>query len=244
MKISLIALVAILALICPIFAQKAKVLIVFAHQEPQSFNFALRNRIYQTLVMKGHEVKFSNLVQMKMTQSLDRADFTEAFDPTYFRPQVEQLHANLNNRTTFSKELRAEHDKVEWADMMLFVFPYYVMYMPSIMKSWMERVFSYGFAYGEGHSLKGKKAMLFYTTGANKEYLKEIEVKFWDTVHGMFDFMGITPLQPFCAYQVASITEAERKAYLTEAEKIASEIEKRQPYKFSDEWQQTPLSSF
>ncbi len=213
-------------------AAKAKVLVVFAHQEPQSFCFAMRDRILRTLMMKGHEVRLSNLVQLKMIQSLDRGDFTKAYDPTYFHPQLEQLQANLNNRTTFSKELRLEHDKVQWADIMLFVFPYYVMHMPSIMKSWMERVFSYGFAYGEGKSLKGRKAMMIYATGATKAGLKELEPHFWELMHGVFAFGGLTSLQPYTAYAAPSVSVNDRKAYLIEIEKIVDDIEHRAPYKF------------
>jgi NAD(P)H dehydrogenase (quinone) len=233
MKIFLFASFFVLNIIC-CFAAKSKVLIVFAHQEPQSFVFAMRNTVFQTLVMNGHEVKTSNLHQLKMILSLDRTDFTEPFDPEYFRPQNEQKAANAKNRTTFTKELRLEHDKVEWADIILFVFPYYVMYIPGIMKSWMERVFSFGFAYGEGRSLKGKKAMIMYATGADKNYLKDIEIQFWDTINAQFTFMGMTALQPFCAYKAAGVTYEQRKEYLRQAELIAVDIDKRPPFKPSE----------
>ena len=221
-----------LATVCLGSPEKPNVLIVFAHQEPQSFVFALRNTLFQTLVMKGHQVKMSNLVQMKMIGALDTTDFTELNNKTYFHPQEEQLVANQKKRATFIPELRLEHDKVEWADYMLFVFPYYVMYMPGIMKSWMERVFSFGFAYGE-HNLTGKKAMFLYATGADQAYLKDIEVHFWDSLNGVMEFMGVKMLKPFCAYGVQHIREQDRKSYLTEAARIASEITKREPYKQS-----------
>jgi len=232
MKIPMLLLIFV-GIICPIIEAKQKVLIVFAHQEPQSFCFAMRNRVYQTLVMKGHEVKFSNLVQMGMIGSLDKTDFTELYDTNYFRPQVEQAQANKKNRTTFSKELREEHDKVAWADTMLFIFPYYVMYVPSIMKSWMERVFSYGFAYGD-HHLDGKKAMLMYSTGADQAYLKDIEPMFWETMGLVFKFMGVTPLKPFTAYGVQHITVEERRKYLIFS-KLAFQIKNKRG-KFKGKW--------
>jgi NAD(P)H dehydrogenase (quinone) len=220
----------LLALNCAYCAPKSKILIVFAHQEPQSFCFALRNRVFQTLIMKGHEVKISNLVQMKMIGSLDRTDFTEAADPSYFRPQVEQTAANLKNRTTFVKELRAEIDKVDWADIMLFIFPYYVMYMPSITKSWMERVFTCGSAYCDGHSLKGKKVMFMYSTGSDANYLKDIEPVFWNSTARLFEFMQAQYLVPFRAYGVQKITEDARKKYLADVERVVGDIEHRAPY--------------
>lgn len=39
------------------------------------------------------------------------------------------------------------------------------------MKNWIDIVLSFGFAYGQGTSLKGKKAMIAYTTGGPKEML-------------------------------------------------------------------------
>jgi NAD(P)H dehydrogenase (quinone) len=211
-------------------AAPTKVLIVFAHQEPQSFCFALRNRVFQTLIMKGHEVKISNLVQMKMIGSLDRTDFTEAADPSYFRPQVEQTAANLKNRTTFVKELRTELAKVDWADITLFIFPYYVMYMPSIVKSWMERVYTCGSAYCGDKSLKGKKVMFMYSTGADADYLKEIEPTFWNSTARLFEFMKATYLVPFRAYGVQHITIDARKKYLADAERVAADIDNRATY--------------
>lgn len=211
-------------------AAKSRVLVVFAHQEPQSFCFAMRNLIIRTLAATGHEVRVSDLVQLKMIESLDRTDFTEPYNSTYFLPQVEQAAANNKSRSTFAKELRLEHDKVEWANITLFVFPYYVMYVPSIIKSWMERVYSCGFAYCFGHSLKGKKAMVIYSTGAGKEYLKDIEPAFHTTINGQFSFMGMTPLKPFTAYEVPKITLKERQAYLAQLEKIVADIDNREPF--------------
>ncbi len=227
MRLLLFVLLPLLALCAP----KSKILIVFAHQEPQSFCFALRNRLFQTLLMKGHQVRLTNLVQQDITLPIDTTDFTELYDPTYFRPVVEQGVANMKrNRTTFSKELRVEHDKVEWADTILFVFPYYIMYMPGIMKSWIERVFSYGFAFGEGHSLKGRKAMLMYTTGAPHSYIEKMENAFWYLVYKVFAAAELTPLKPYAAYAVKDVSAETRKEYLNEVERIAADIENREPY--------------
>jgi len=227
------ALILLFVAFSAIFAaakEKSNILIVFAHQEPQSFCYSLRNTVFKTLIMKGHEVKTSNLVQMQMILPLDKTDFTELYDPTYFRPAVEQRMANLKGRKTFSEQVRLEHDKVEWADIIVFVFPYYIMYMPGIMKGWLEHVLSYGFAYGEGHSLKGKKAMLMYTTGAPEAYIKETEAVFRDLVHAIFDFVEMTTLQPFTAYAVKDCSAEQRREYLKEAEIIAANIDGRETY--------------
>eukprot|EP00831_Metopus_contortus_P070292 TRINITY_DN6369_c0_g1_i5.p1 TRINITY_DN6369_c0_g1~~TRINITY_DN6369_c0_g1_i5.p1 ORF type:complete len:201 (+),score=46.10 TRINITY_DN6369_c0_g1_i5:104-706(+) len=176
------------------------------------------------------QVKMTNLVQQGMTLSLARTDFTELYNGSYFHPQYEQLMSNKNGRSTFSKQLRVEHDKVQWADTILFVFPYYVMYVPSIMKSWMERVFSDGFAYNSTGGLGGRKAMLLYSTGADKDFLKEIEPVFWAHIHGNFKFMNLTSLKPFTAYAVAQKTDEERKKYLDEVEKIMYDLENREIY--------------
>ncbi len=200
-------------------AAKLKVLIVYAHQEPKSFCAAMKDLAVKTLREAGHEVQVTDLYAMKMLNRIDRTDFRELYDSTYFRPQVEQANANRNHRSNFSDELRAEHDKSEWADVFLFIYPFYLSYTPGILQAWLERVFSYGFAFGQGGThLKGKKGMLLYTTGGGKQWVEQGEKHMLFLIQDRMKFWGMEVLDPFGAYAVAYITEAERKAFLSQLE--------------------------
>jgi len=209
-----------------------KVLIVFANPEPQSFCHAILETTITALKSKGHSVQVSDLYKMKMFNHLDKTDFDELENPDYFKPQAEQVHSNKEHFVTFSAEVRAEHEKVQWCDLIMFIFPMYWWSFPGIMKSWIDRILSMGFAYGmkSGTSLKGRKGMFIYTTGGPKEFHRSIGLEpcVWKMIaQGVFKFCEVTPLEPYVAYQVAWIDDNSRKAYLKDIKDIMENIDKR-----------------
>lgn len=54
-----------------------KVLYIFAHPEPKSFNAAMKDTAIAALKDKGHEVKLSDLYAMEFNPVLKASDFTE-----------------------------------------------------------------------------------------------------------------------------------------------------------------------
>lgn len=52
-----------------------KVLIIFAHPEPQSLNGALHRIAVEELEAQGHNVQVSDLYRMKWNSEVDREDF-------------------------------------------------------------------------------------------------------------------------------------------------------------------------
>ena len=194
---------------------KSKVFIVVVNPEPKSFCVAIADTCAKALQADGHEVKISNLYQLKMFNRIDRTDFTEQYDPTYFRPQVEQREANLKNGATFVEELRRERNNIIWADVLIYVYPAYFMYVPGILQSYMERVFSYGFAFGP-KNLAGKKAMLIYTTGSPKEHIKDPEEKMLFLLHDRFSYTKMSTIPPYGAYAVGTVELEVRLRYLKE----------------------------
>lgn len=204
----------IIALFATSAFAKLKVFVVYSHQEPQSFCAALKDTVIQTLKEEGHKVQVTDLYASLMFNRIDKTDFVDLADPLYFRPQVEQANAN-KNRSNWARELQAEYDKADWADLFIFIYPYYLSYWPGIQQAWSERVFSYGFAFGPGGDhLKGKKGMLIYTTGGGKQWIEKQEKIMWFLIHDRMKFWGMTNLEPFGAYSPAYIDDAARKKIL------------------------------
>jgi NAD(P)H dehydrogenase (quinone) len=149
------------------------ILYIFAHPEPKSFNSAMKEAALRTLNELGHEVKLSDLFAMRFKPVLDRNDFLQPKRTDVFNPFLEQMNASKNG--TFSRDIMDEMEKVRWADMLIFQFPIYFTGFPAMMKGWIDRIFAAGFAfnpatqsaYGTG-LLKGKKAMLVMTAGAEE----------------------------------------------------------------------------
>jgi len=203
-----------------------KVFIVYAHPEPKSFNGALKDLAVSELTRLGHEVKVSDLYAMRFNPVAGRHDFTAPENPDCLSYMAEQRHAAKTG--TFAPDIRAEQEKLLWADFVIFQFPLWWFSLPAILKGWFDRVMASGFAYGrdvgkyETGGLKGRKAMLSVTTGAAEgAYTRHgidgdiHEQILFSVNHGILFFTGLQPVQPFIAYRVAHDEERRRK-YLEE----------------------------
>ena len=211
---------------------KSKVLVGFGHPESKSFCAAIKDTTVETLTKAGHEVKVSDLYRMKMILPLDQTDFKTITHPEHFKPQTEQMACNTAAFEGYEPALKEEHEKVKWCDVMIFVFPLYWWSVPGIMKNWIDRTLSMGFAYGMkgAVSLKPKKGMIMYTTGGPKAFhtsigMEAVSLKLLN--HGVFKFCGMTPLEPFIAYQASWVEDSQRKTYLEEVKKIMENIDSR-----------------
>jgi NAD(P)H dehydrogenase (quinone) len=211
-----------------------RVLIVFAHPEPKSLNGSLKDVAVQALKEKEHEVKVSDLYGMGFKATLDREDFANLENPERFNPIGEQIHAARTDG--FTPDIKAEMEKVEWADLVIFQFPIWYGGTPAILKGWMERVFASGFAsdmfqgkiYDQG-LLKGKNAMLSFTTGGPEEnYYRDIPdkdpAKLLPVITENLKFSGFELVKPFVIFSAIMLSEEDAlqyfKAYKNQLNKL------------------------
>lgn len=152
-----------------------KTLIVHAHPEPKSLNSSLKNLAVSTLENAGHEVKVSDLYAMNWKAVVDAADYgPHASSPL----KVARDSGRAFDAGTLTPDVRTEQEKLLWADTIIFQFPLWWYTMPAILKGWVDRVFTFHFAYGVGeHSdtkygerfgegtLAGRRALLSVTAG-------------------------------------------------------------------------------
>lgn len=211
------------------------VLIVYAHPERESLNGALKDLAVDTLTDEGHQVQVSDLYSMKWKAVLDEEDFPERMNKELFNPILEQL--NAVKKGAIPQDIKEEMDKVLWADLIIFQFPIWWSNFPAILKGWVDRVFYNGFAfnlaemqlYGNG-PLKGKKAMLSFTTGAPRELYTdegphgEIEVLIKYFNHLLFEFVGMEALPYFAIFGPGDMTEEEREAELDRFQEIIKNV--------------------
>jgi NAD(P)H dehydrogenase (quinone) len=200
-----------------------KVLIVHAHPEPRSFVGALRDVAVEELTRLGHEVRVSDLHALGFRADSGRHDFLEAADPSYLKPQREQMHAS--ERGTFAPDVQAEIEKLLWADTVLWTFPLWWFSLPAILKGWVDRVFVMGAIYGGGRvyakgALGGRRAMLAFTTGGPAAAYApggangDLNVLLYPIHHGMLWFTGMEVLPPFVVYGPARMSAEERDSAL------------------------------
>lgn len=185
-----------------------KILIVYAHPEPQSMNGAMFTKAIDTLTSAGHEVNVSDLYTMQFNPVSDRANFTTVNDSTFFKQQLEEVYASqANGFATFIEE---EQQKVEWCDLMIWQFPLWWFSVPAILKGWVDRVFAMGRFYGNGRIyengiFRGKKALLSLTTGGPEaNYINEkygdLAVILHSLQRGILEFTGFSVLRPHVIY--------------------------------------------
>jgi len=194
-----------------------KVLYVYAHPEPKSFNGALKDTALAALQEKGHEVKLSDLYAMNFNPVLNAGDFTERKKQDVFKPFFEAIQASKTG--AFAPDIKEEMEKVKWADLLVLQFPIFFTFMPAIMKGWIDRVLAPGFgfnpvtnsAYDTG-LFKGKSAILVTTTGAPKAMYSEggahgdLNKHLESITHCIFEYMGIKVLPSHIIYEASSMS--------------------------------------
>ncbi|KAK6309748.1 hypothetical protein J4Q44_G00196290 [Coregonus suidteri] len=112
-----------------------------------------------------------------------------------------------HGRRADSADLTEEHCKLSEAELVIFQFPMYWFTVPAIMKGWMDRVLTLGFAYtsekrySQGF-FKDKKAMLSFTTGSQESMFStngingDMNVTLWPLQNGILHYCGFQVLAP------------------------------------------------
>ncbi|XP_056134779.1 NAD(P)H dehydrogenase [quinone] 1 [Lampris incognitus] len=204
-------------------AQKT-VLIVYAHQSPGSFNAAARDAAVEVLEDQGHKVLVSDLYAMNFSANSTRDDIVgELKNPELFQYGEETMHAWMEGR--LSQDIIDEQRKINEAELIIFQFPLYWFSFPAIMKGWLDRVLTQGFAFSlqkmYNHGIfKEKKAMLSFSTGATQTMFRpdgingDMNVALWPLQNGILHFCGFQVLAPQIFWCPAHSPAAVRAAML------------------------------
>ena len=210
------------------------VFIIFAHPEPNSLNGALKDLAVLTLKENGNKVKVSDLYGMGFKATLDRDDFLKMQTPNRLMPVLEQLNASKTDG--FASDIKAEMEKIEWADLIIFQFPIWYETMPALLKAWFERVLAHGFAHNilEGKVnnqgfLKGKKAMLSFTAGSEKESFyndisSEDKTKLLPPITKALRFTGLKVIDAFAVFNAMPLSEDDAEKAFDEYKKLLNNI--------------------
>jgi NAD(P)H dehydrogenase (quinone) len=137
------------------------------------------------------------------------------------------------------KDVLKEQEKISRSDAIALIAPNYYMHFPAILKGWITRVFTYGFAYtltadgwrgavkGRISPLKRKKARIiqptffseedFEATGLREAMQKTIDM--WG-----FEYPGIPDVQHVYFHRMYGVDENTRKGYLQRAYQLGKEF--------------------
>lgn len=186
---------------------KMKVLVVYAHPNPKSFNRAVLDGFAKGLTDGGHTFEVDDLYAAK---------FDPAFKPEDFAQFVKR---------PMPQDVLEQQAKVAQADALAFVYPVWWASAPAIIKGWFDRVLSYGFAYKIGRGLLNhKKALIISTTMQPEAFYKAgVEDAMKRINKANFDVCGIQNFEQILLYGAAADAEA-RKRHLQLVERLGKEF--------------------
>lgn len=244
-----------------------KVLTIYAHPDPQSFCAAVRDRFLAGLREAGHQVELADLYAERFDPVFRPSDMAFFADESLPEEELEamQIRAKVIEQAggplrrmvarkwmgrktsrevagmifrTRSKDVVREQARVARADALALIAPVYWLGFPAILKGWVERVFTYGFAYkltasGRQGDIKGRipllrhrKALLMSTT-----FFKQADYE-----HGLKDAMetvidswgfrypGIKNVEHEYFWAVPSVDAATRQQYLARAQELGRDF--------------------
>ncbi len=132
-------------------------LVVLAHPREGSFTRDICDIYIRTVRALGHTVVLRDLYAMK-------------FNPV---ASVEDLNGNRTGK--IPQDIKVEQDHLLWTDVIALFHPIWWIDRPAILKGYIDRVFTFGFAYGYGPSgpiglIKGKRSIIFTSAGSTQEH--------------------------------------------------------------------------
>lgn len=200
-------------------ATRKNVLIVSAHPDPRSLTASLTSFAEEELKAAGHRVRVSDLYAMKWRSGLDADDFPELGGD---RLLVQDVQGRATREGSLAADIAAEQEKVRWADAVILQYPLWWFSVPAVMKGWIDRVFTFGWAYGAEHpppysegALAGRRALVSVTVGAREGAFSDrgIHGRLSDVLypvqHGLFWFSGMAPLEPFALFDANELSDEE-----------------------------------
>lgn len=155
------------------------VLTVLDHPDPQSFSAAAAQHFMNGAQDAGHTTELADL-------------HTEGFDPRWTMDDV---------NGSAQADILAEQARIERADAICLVFPLFWWGMPAMTKGWVDRVWTWGWAYDqlddrELSMQKNRTGVLLVPAGARSDemeqegYTAALETA-W--TQGTFGYFGISP---------------------------------------------------
>ncbi|NXO84707.1 NQO2 dehydrogenase, partial [Sitta europaea] len=221
-----------------------KVLIVYAHQEPKSFNGSLLKIAVEELTKQGCSVTVSDLYAMQFEPRATRNDIVGETSQKRPFSKPSDLHQEAEKSLP---EIFPRPNNPNSQSVFLGEFPLFWFSMPAILKGWMDRVLVQGFAYDlskayDGGLLQDKLSLFSFTTGGSQElYSKEgisgdIRYVLWPMQHGIMHFCGVKVLEPHICYAPENVSEEKRKEMLTAWTQRLKTLWKEVPIDCSPQW--------
>ncbi|HCM9253504.1 TPA: NAD(P)H-dependent oxidoreductase [Enterobacter cloacae subsp. dissolvens] len=188
-------------------------LIVTAHPIETSLSHTLAQRIAGKLQEQGTQVEIADL-------------HAEGFCPAMIRADLDLYHGDAS---ALPDDVLREQQRVERADMLIFVFPFYWWSVPALLKGWFDRVLTVNWAYKVGEegrivgNLRDVPVRLVATAGSDiagfdkHGYSAAIQSQI---VEGVFGFCGLKNVTLDILYEADSASPQQVDDFLQSLNKL------------------------
>ena len=188
-------------------------LIVTAHPVENSLSHTLAARIAARLRERGTQVEIADL-------------HAEAFTPSMQTPDLALYHGDAS---ALPADILREQQRVERADMLVFVFPVYWWSVPGLLKGWFDRVLTLNWAYKVAEdgkivgNLRDVPVRLIATAGSD---LKGFDKHGYSTaiqsqlIEGVFGFCGLKNVRLDILYQADTASSEQVEDFLKNLESV------------------------
>jgi NAD(P)H dehydrogenase (quinone) len=164
-----------------------KHLIIYAHPNSQSLNSHFKQTLSEYLCNSGQEVVVRDLYLLN------------------FNPVLSLEDMDGQRMGKVANDVKQEQEFISWADHITFIYPIWWTGMPAIMKGYIDRVFSYGFAYRYDQGVQkglftGKQTTVINTHGKSQAEYENIgmdKALLLTSDKGIFTYCGLEINQHF-----------------------------------------------
>ena len=188
-----------------------KIFVIFAHPKKNSFCSAIKDEFIKNAEKAGNKIDLCNLYEI---------DFDPVFDGS----------------TTILPEIKSFQDRIDYADVIAFIYPIWWFRAPAILEGFIDRVFIppwafeyksiigfYGYPIGK---LSGKKAIILNTYGSPRLVTRFffLNLPIRRKKRGFLNVCGIRNIIYKGFFSVPFISESERQIILQKVSKIAKNV--------------------
>jgi len=136
-----------------------KVFIVYCHPSNDSFTRDVRDSFIAGLESAGHSYIISDLYAMNFASDMSEDEYKRE---AYYRREL-----------PVPPDVKAEHEKINASDAIVFIHPLFWTDAPAKLVGWFNRVWTFGFAYGDAREIKQlEKGLVLCVAGNTLEYFE------------------------------------------------------------------------
>ena len=129
------------------------VFIVYCHPSEDSLTRELRDSFIAGLESAGHSYILSDLYRMNFAADMSEEEYLRE---AYYRREL-----------PVPEDVKAEQEKINACDAIAFIYPVFWTDAPAKLVGWFDRVWTYGFAYGDGRNMKQLEKGLILCSAGN-----------------------------------------------------------------------------